>query len=143
MLEFCKTIPEGKCMHTLLKSFLVALLSLTSLHASFLEAESTQAIQEKKLILVNIVSENCPYCKQMQKEVFNNAAYKKQIDQKFVLVTIDQMDPALPSDLRTPYTPANAILSPTRHTIIEGYTGYMDPKSFMDVLESAYKAEFK
>ncbi len=130
-------------MNTLLKTLFVALLSLTTLHASFLEEESAKAIQEKKLILVNIVSENCPYCKQMQKEVFNNTTYRKQIDQKFILVTIDQMNPSLPSDLHTPYTPANAILSPKRHAIIEGYTGYMDPASFMNVLESAYKAEFK
>lgn len=64
-------------MHILFKTFFVAVLSLTPLHANFLEEESTKAIQEKKLILVNIVSENCPYCKQMQKEVFNNATYKK------------------------------------------------------------------
>ena len=130
-------------MNTLLKALFLALFSITALHATFLEEESARAIKEKKLILVNIVSESCPYCKQMQKEVFNNATYKKRIDQKFVFVTLDQMDPSLPSDLHTKYTPANAILSPTRHTIIEGYTGYMDPTSFMSVLENAYKSEFK
>lgn len=118
-------------------------MSMTMLHASFLEEESARAIKEKKLILVNIVTEHCPYCKQMKKEIFNNATYRKQIDQKFVFVSIDLYDPALPADLRTKYTPANAILSPTRHTIIEGYTGYMDATSFMTVLENAYKAEFK
>lgn len=118
-------------------------MSMTMLHASFLEEESARAIKEKKLILVNIVTENCPYCKQMKKEIFNNATYRKQIDQKFIFVSIDLYDPALPADLRTKYTPANTILSPTRHSIIEGYTGYMDPASFMSVLENSYKAEFK
>lgn len=130
-------------MHTLLKLLFIVFMSMTMLHASFLEEESARAIKEKKLILVNIVTENCPYCKQMKKEIFNNATYRKQIDQKFVFVSIDLYDPALPADLRTKYTPANAILSPTRHSIIEGYTGYMDPASFMSVLENAYKAEFK
>lgn len=130
-------------MHTLLKLLFIVFMSMTMLHASFLEEESARAIKEKKLILVNIVTENCPYCKQMKKEIFNNATYRKQIDQKFVFVSIDLYDPALPADLRTKYTPANAILSPTRHSIIEGYTGYMDPASFMTVLENAYKAEFK
>lgn len=130
-------------MHTLLKLLFIVFMSITMLHASFLEEESARAIKEKKLILVNIVTENCPYCKQMRKEIFNNATYRKQIDQKFVFVSIDLYDPALPADLRTKYTPANAILSPTRHSIIEGYTGYMDPASFMTVLENAYKAEFK
>ncbi|WP_041959692.1 thioredoxin family protein [Sulfurospirillum arsenophilum] len=130
-------------MYTLLRLLFVAFMSMTMLHASFLEEESARAIKEKKLILVNVVTENCPYCKQMQKEIFNNATYRKQIDQKFVFVSIDLYDPALPADLRTKYTPANAILSPTRHSIIEGYTGYMDPASFMSVLENAYKAEFK
>lgn len=130
-------------MHTLLKLLFIVFMSMTMLHASFLEEESARAIKEKKLILVNIVTENCPYCKQMKKEIFNNATYRKQIDQKFVFVSIDLYDPALPADLRTKYTPANAILSPTRHSIIEGYTGYMDAASFMTVLENAYKAEFK
>lgn len=130
-------------MHTLLKLLFIVFMSMTMLHASFLEEESARAIKEKKLILVNIVTENCPYCKQMKKEIFNNATYRKQIDQKFVFVSIDLYDPALPADLRTKYTPANAILSPTRHSIIEGYTGYMDPASFISVLENAYKAEFK
>jgi len=130
-------------MHTLLKLLFIVFMSMTMLHASFLEEESARAIKEKKLILVNIGTENCPYCKQMKKEIFNNATYRKQIDQKFIFVSIDLYDPALPADLRTKYTPANAILSPTRHSIIEGYTGYMDPASFMSVLENAYKAEFK
>lgn len=130
-------------MHTLLKLLFIVFMSMTMLHASFLEEESARAIKEKKLILVNIVTENCPYCKQMKKEIFDNATYRKQIDQKFVFVSIDLYDPALPADLRTKYTPANAILSPTRHSIIEGYTGYMDAASFMTVLENAYKAEFK
>lgn len=130
-------------MHTLFKALFMVFISFTMLHASFLEEESARAIKEKKLILVNVVTETCPYCKQMQKEIFNNATYRKQIDQKFVFVSIDLYDPSLPADLRTKYTPANAILSPTRHSIIEGYTGYMDPASFMTVLENAYKAEFK
>jgi len=130
-------------MRTLLKAFLVVFLGINALHASFLEEESARAVKEKKLILVNIVRDDCPYCRQMQREIFNNATYKKQIDQKFVFVSIDQDDPTLPQDLHTKYVPANAILSPSRHTIIEGYTGYMDPASFMNVLEKAYKAEFK
>lgn len=130
-------------MRALFKALLMVCISLSMLHASFLEEESQKAIKEKKLILVNIVTQTCPYCKQMEKEIFNNATYRKQIDQKFVFVSIDLYDPALPADLRTKYTPANAILSPTRHSIIEGYTGYMDAASFMSILEKAYQAEFK
>ena len=130
-------------MNTLLKLLLAIFMSITMLHASFLEEESARAIKEKKLILVNIVTENCPYCKQMDREIFSNATYRKQIEQKYVFVSIDLYDPSLPKDLRTKYTPANAILSPTRHSIIEGYTGYMDATSFMAILDDAYKAEFK
>ena len=130
-------------MNWIAKIFMALCLSMVVLHASFLEEESARAIKEKKLILVNIVTENCPYCKKMEKEIFSNATYRKQIEQKYVFVSIDLYDPSLPQDLRTKYTPANAILSPTRHSIIEGYTGYMDATSFMTVLDNAYKAEFK
>ncbi|WP_263832615.1 thioredoxin family protein [Sulfurospirillum oryzae] len=130
-------------MNTLLKALFVTILSLTALQASFLEAESAKAFKEKKLILVNIVSEDCPYCKQMAKEVFNNPTYRKQIDKKYVFVTLNQMDPTLPADLRTRYVPANAIMSPKGLAFIDGYTGYMEPTAFMKILDEVYKAEFK
>ncbi|MEZ7934558.1 MAG: thioredoxin family protein [Sulfurospirillum sp.] len=130
-------------MRWLCKVLMTVCLSVIALQASFLEEESARAIKEKKLILVNIVTENCPYCKQMDREIFSNATYRKQIEQKYVFVSIDLYDPSLPKDLRTKYTPANAILSPKRHSIIEGYTGYMDATSFMAILDDAYKAEFK
>ena len=49
-------------MNFLLKSLLAASVGFVVLYADFLETQSAQALKEKKLILLNIESENCPYC---------------------------------------------------------------------------------
>lgn len=122
---------------------MMAVISVATLHAGFLEEESVRAIKEKKLILLNIETEECPYCAKMKKEIFNNPQYRKEINKKFVFVSIHQNDPSLPMDLRTPYVPANAIIVPQTKDIVDAYMGYIEPTKFMAILEDAYKEGIK
>ena len=57
-------------MSILLRVILIAFISIATLNASFLEEESARAIKEKKLILLTVKSESCPYCLKMKKDVF-------------------------------------------------------------------------
>ena len=127
----------------MLKKFFLLLLCSLALHAGFLEKESAEALKAKKLILINIESDDCPYCKKMRKEVFDNPANRSKIDAKYLVVTFKNSDPSLPRDLQPRYVPANAIYSPTKKDIVDAYAGYMEAKSFMDMLEETYKEEFK
>lgn len=129
-------------MQTVFKTILIFLLSVITLHAEFLASQSAQALKEKKLVLLTIESATCPYCKQMKREIFSNAAYQKTIDQRFVHVYMDVSDPALPADFQAPYVPANAILSPVDGKILDAYAGYVEPKAFMNVLEEAYRQAY-
>jgi len=130
-------------MNRLVKIFWIASVGLMSLHADFLETQSAQALKEKKLILLNIESEDCPYCQKMKKEIFNDAQYRKQIDQRFIFVSKNVNDPSLPAVFRVPSVPANAILEPSSKEIVDAYTGYIEPKTFMGILDEAYKAKMK
>ena len=96
-------------MNLLLKSLLAVSVGFVVLHADFLETQSAQALKEKKLILLNIESEDCPYCQKMKKEIFNDALYRKQIDQRFIFVSKNLNDPSLPPVFRVQSVPANAI----------------------------------
>ncbi len=130
-------------MRIYLKLLLLASLSIVGLHAQFLEEESAKAIKEKKLILLTIESDTCPYCQKMKKEIFNNPTYRTKIDEKFIFVLKNTKDPTLPAIFRTPAVPANAVLVPDTKEIIDAYTGYMDPTTFMGILEGAYEAKMK
>lgn len=130
-------------MSILLRVLMVAFISVATLHASFLEEESARAIKEKKLILLNIETEECPYCAKMKKEIFNNPQYRKEIDKKFIFVSVHQNDPSLPADLRVPVVPANAIIVPSTKDIVDAYMGYIEPTKFMAILEEAYKEGMK
>ncbi len=130
-------------MSILLRVILIAFISIATLNASFLEEESARAIKEKKLILLNIETQECPYCAKMKKEIFNNPQYRKEINKKFVFVSIHQNDPSLPMDLRTPYVPANAIIVPSTKAVVDAYVGYIEPTRFMEILEDAYKEGMK
>ena len=55
---------------------------------TFLDKERLQASKEKKLILLSISSEHCPYCIKMKKNIFDNVAYIQKITQSYVHVTI-------------------------------------------------------
>lgn len=130
-------------MSIFFRVFMLIFLSIATLHASFLEEESVRAIKEKKLILLNIETQECPYCAKMKKEIFNNPQYRKEIDKKFIFVSVHQNDPSLPADLRVPVVPANAIIVPSTKDIVDAYMGYIEPAKFMTILEDAYKEGMK
>ena len=130
-------------MSVFFRVLMLAFISVATLHAGFLEEESVRAIKEKKLILLNIETQECPYCAKMKKEIFNNPQYRKEINKKFVFVSIHQNDPSLPMDLRTPYVPANAIIVPSTKAVVDAYVGYIEPTRFMEILEEAYKEGMK
>ena len=130
-------------MSTFFRVLMMAVISVATLHAGFLEEESVRAIKEKKLILLNIETQECPYCAKMKKEIFNNPQYRKEINKKFVFVSVHQNDPSLPMDLRTPYVPANAIIVTSTKAVVDAYVGYIEPTRFMEILEDAYKEGMK
>lgn len=130
-------------MKSILKALCLLSLSFGGLFAEFLEAERAQALKEKKLILLTIESDGCPYCAKMKKEVFDNPKYKKEIDKKFIFVSKNVTDPTLPEIFQVPATPANAVLIPATKEIVDAYTGYIAPDTFMEILNNAYKTHMK
>lgn len=114
-----------------------------SLNGSFLEIECQRALKEKKLILLSVEKEGCPYCLKMQKEVFEVPHYAQLIAKKYLHVTIRRDDPTLPKGLHVNYFPTNLILSPHDLKIIDEFAGYMEPANFIELLDEVYAQEFK
>ncbi len=118
-------------------------LGALSLHAEFLEVERKKALNEKKLILLSVTKELCPYCIKMEKDVFENTIYRNQIEKKYLHVTINKEDSKLPQALHVKYFPTNLILSPSDLKIIDDFAGYIEPVSFIELLDEVYEQEFK
>ena len=110
---------------------------------TFLDKERLQASKEKKLILLSISSEHCPYCIKMKKNIFDNVAYIQKITQSYVHVTIMNDDPRLLKSLHVKYLPTQYILSPKDLKIIDEFAGYMEPNHFIELLEEVYHQEIK
>ena len=126
-----------------LKIAFLILFSGQFLSASFLEVESKKAVKEKKLILLTVKSEFCPYCIKMKKDVFDIAQYSKKINKKYIHVEINRDDPALPSSLHVKYVPTNFILSPHKLEILDEFPGYIKPDHFIELLDEVYRQEVK
>ncbi len=127
----------------MIKIIFLILLSIQFLNADFLEMESKKATKEKKLILLTVKSEFCPYCIKMKKDVFDTQKYSEKINKKYVHVEINRDDPLLPSSLHVKYVPTNFILSPNKLKILDEFPGYNQPEHFIELLDEVYKQEVK
>jgi thioredoxin-related protein len=119
-------------------------LSFMSLYSTdFLEDERTQALAEKKLILLTVSKEHCPYCLQMRHDVFETPRYNQAIEKHYVHIEIDKNDPILPESLHVKYYPTNIILHPTDLKQIDEFIGYTKPDIFVELLDEVYAQELK
>ena len=127
----------------ILKITFLILLTIQFLNAGFLEMESKKAVKEKKLILLTVKSESCPYCHKMKKDVFETKHYSEKINKKYVHVEINRDDSLLPSSLHVKYVPTNFILSPHKLEILDEFPGYIQPDHFIELLDEVYRQEVK
>lgn len=119
------------------------MFSIQFLNAGFLETEGQKATKEKKLILLTVKSEFCPYCIKMKKDVFDTPKYSEKITKKYLHVEINRDDPLLPTSLHVKYVPTNFILSPNKLKILDEFPGYIKPEHFIELLDEVYRQEVK
>ena len=127
----------------ILKITFLILLTIQFLNAGFLEMESRKAVKEKKLILLTVKIESCPYGLKMKKDVFETKHYSEKINKKYVHVEINRDDSLLPSSLHVKYVPTNFRLSPHKLEILDEFPGYIQPDHFIELLDEVYRQEVK
>ena len=91
------------------KLLLILCLGLLNLQAitwhSFEDAQSLQK-QSSKTIMLYVTASHCPYCKKMDKNVFQDSKMSKWLDDKFVAVKIDIDFDDIPLNLNPRMTPS-------------------------------------
>ncbi len=118
------------------------ILCALSLDANFLERERMKAQKEKKLLLLTVESDTCPYCIKMRKTIFHVKKYSQKIAKHYIHIIVNAQDEVLPIALHVKYLPTNFILSSQLH-IIDEFPGYMEPEHFIELLEEVYRQEIK
>ena len=130
-------------MWFIFKALLMLILSCNLYGDTFLAKEAKQATKEKKLILLTVSSDRCPYCIKMKKDVFESSNYKAKIVQNYVHLEVMHDEILLPASLHPKYLPTNYILSPKGLTVLDEFAGYIEPKHFLELLDEVYAQEVK
>jgi len=125
-------------MNKYLSILMIVCISAFELKAAFLENQKAQALRENKLILLSVTKDHCPYCLQMEQDVFNVPHFMKAIQKHYIRIEIKKDDPSLPVSLHVKYYPTNLVLNPRDLTCIDEFIGYTKPDIFMELLEEVY-----
>ena len=119
------------------KFLLVLLLSICSLWAvefhSLADALKMQK-QSKKIIMIDIVRTNCHYCKDMDREVFQNAQMSRWLDDRFIAVKINLDNEELPMNLEVSFTPTFYFVN-IDNKIVKKIPGAWNIEDFTDLIK--------
>jgi len=94
-----------------------------------------QAKKEKKLILVKAESENCYYCKKMDKETLSTKEVSEYLKKNFILFKVDVLKKALPAKLNYSVTPTYFFLDSDKK-VLNTVPGAWNKKEFLEILKS-------
>jgi len=100
-----------------------------------------QAKMEKKLIIIEAMSETCHYCKKMKKEVLSKENVQKAIHKNFIFVEVDVDKTKLPFGLEKSYkkiTPSFFIVN-TEEKLLNSYPGSWTTEDFLEILKENEK----
>jgi len=114
---------------------LVLLLSLSSLFAvEFYSYEDALKLQKKsnKIIMIDVVRSGCQYCEDMDREVFQNEAMSKWLDERFISVKLNLDNDKLPLDLQVHFTPTFFFVD-TNGKIVKKIPGSWNIQDFKDL----------
>ena len=120
------------------------------------------AAKKKKLILVDVFTSWCGWCKKMDKDTYEDADVKGRLNKDFVAVKLNpekagvtyKLDTMSVTgrqllDILTNYNnngyPTTIIVDPKKNEVLQIYAGYQDPAQFKKSIETvlAAKAEKK
>ena len=100
----------------------------------WLEFDEAIKIQEKnsKVIMIDVIRSHCQYCKQMNKNVFDDKEMSKWIEKRFIPVKVNLDDDILPIDVDVRMTPTFYFVDKNQK-IIKRIPGSWNIQDFKDL----------
>ncbi len=120
----------------MLQRLLPLFLLLLNLHAA-------PSSEDKKLILVFVELEHCPWCHKMLRETIDNPEYKKSLESHYILAKIKRESGNVPLFLNPKYYPTTYVLSWDGSKVLEELPGYMRTNRFINYLDELYEVEMQ
>lgn len=112
-------------------NFLVLVfLCISFLNANSFDEAIKQASKEKKLVLVELTRDFCPYCVRMEKSVLSKEDVKALIKEKYIFITLNLSHDEIPYNLTSKLTPTFYFLN-AKGEIIEEVKGLMKKSDFI------------
>ncbi|GAB6066453.1 thioredoxin family protein [Aquifex pyrophilus] len=112
---------------------LLTVLSFSQTWLTDFEKAVEVAKKERKLILVYIYSEHCPYCHQVEEFVFGDEEVEKVLKRDFIVVSLnisedeaEKFDPI--------GTPTFVIYDPFKGKVLAKLFGSLDAETFLSML---------
>lgn len=125
-------------MKNILKLFIAVLFCSTFIFANSFDDALTQAAKEKKLVLVELTRDFCPYCIRMDKSVLSKPDVQALIKEKYIFVKLNLSHDEIPYNLTSQLTPTFYFLD-TKGEIIEEVKGLMKKSDFIFYLNEIAK----
>jgi thioredoxin-related protein len=119
-----------------MRKFLLLIVTLLPLFA-------TSIPDDKKLILLYVEMEHCPWCHKMDRETIDNPTYLQEIEREYILAKITKESGDMPLFITPKYYPTTYILSSDGSQILDELPGYMQSKRFVQYLQELYEVEMQ
>ncbi len=112
---------------------LIILLSINLLALQWHTFDEAKLIQKKnqKPMMVYITASHCPYCKRMDKNVFQDNDMSKWLESKFIAVKVDMDFDDIPMNLKPTITPTFYFVN--KEKVIKTIPGSWSKEDFKDL----------
>jgi len=97
-----------------------------------------QAKREHKIVLLEVVTTNCQFCKKMEKEVLSKERVQEALAKEFVLAQVNADKQELPLGLSTQMTPMFVFIS-EKENVEDMRLGYIELENFLELLVEEYQ----
>lgn len=123
----------------LVSLLLFLLLTASSLYAEGVnwrswEAALDEAKSTDKLIMMDVIRDNCRYCIKMEKAVFNNEKMAAYIEKNFIPVKVNLSERELPMGLKVEITPTFFFFT-SDQKMIKKISGSWNQKVFYELTD--------
>ena len=131
-----------------MKYFLFLLLTFSlfaqdfpSLHySSSFESAIKKAKKEKKMVMLFITQDYCPWCKKLAYKILSDASISSLIKEKFIPVILNKNRDNIPLKYQTPIAPTLFFINAQENEEIWRQSGYCDRTKLSEVFEKAFKS---
>ena len=117
----------------LLSMFCLFLFSSAFLDISYSEAIKL-ANKDKKLIMLMVEEEYCPWCIKMKKTTFLDEDILELLKSDYISIKINKYNNNAPTKFHTRFVPTIYLINPVKQSELHKVVGYMSASSFYDIL---------